>query len=68
MITYIVTPIVDKEKLLEDFLLENGIPFVKENDTLPSHVLESIEKSRADFEAGRFITHEEFKNRIGKRK
>ncbi len=41
------------------------ISFVKDDEgALQPHVLEGIAKGQADIEAGRFITHEEFKKKF----
>ncbi|RYU90629.1 hypothetical protein EWM62_08225 [Mucilaginibacter terrigena] len=67
MSTYIVTPTPDQEKLIADFLEEQHISFIKDEsiNDLPQHVLDGIARGRAEIAAGNFITHEEFKKRIG---
>jgi predicted transcriptional regulator len=45
-----------------DALFENEL--INSDDDLPKHVTEMIEKGRADIEAGRFITMEEFVKRL----
>ncbi|MFD2147920.1 hypothetical protein [Mucilaginibacter antarcticus] len=65
MSTYVVTPTVEQEKLMQAFLGEQHIDFFKEEEDLPEYVLEGISKAQANIAAGNFITHDEFKNRIG---
>lgn len=66
MITYLISPIEEQQKMLENFLVLHNIPFVKNNESeeLPEHVLKGIQQGMEDFDAGNFITHEEFKKRI----
>lgn len=64
MKTYTLHPTEDQEKLILSFLEEQNIPFLAEEDEpLPPHVLAGIAQGLADFEAGRFITLEEFKKK-----
>ena len=63
MAIYKVYPTEEQEKLLRAFLEESNVSFVKD-DELPLHVLEGIAEGKADFEAGRFITLEEFKKKF----
>ncbi|PAW93281.1 hypothetical protein CKK33_07120 [Mucilaginibacter sp. MD40] len=67
MSTYIITPTAEQEKLIADFLEEQHISFIKDEDMgqLPKHVLDGIAQSQAEIAAGNFITHEEFKKKIG---
>jgi len=68
MSTYVITPTVEQEKLIAAFLEEQHIPFFKEDETLPQHVLDGIAEGQADIADGRFITHDEFIKRIDARK
>jgi predicted transcriptional regulator len=65
MSTYVITPTVEQEKLMQAFLEEQHIDFFKEEEDLPQHVLDGISKAQANIAAGNFITHDEFKKRIG---
>jgi hypothetical protein len=61
---YTLHPTEDQEKLILSFLEENNIPFwAEEEEPLPPHVIAGIRQGMADFEAGRFITLEEFKKK-----
>jgi hypothetical protein len=65
MATYIIYPTEEQEKFINAFLEALEIPFVKDDeDELPQHVLDGIARGQADIEAGRFVTHEEFKKRF----
>ncbi|HWZ34959.1 MAG TPA: hypothetical protein VNW51_02310 [Mucilaginibacter sp.] len=64
MSTYVITPTVEQEKLIAAFLEEQHIPFFKEEETLPQHVLDGITQGQADIEAGRTISLEEFKKTL----
>lgn len=64
MSTYVVTPTADQEKLMQAFLEEQHITFIKEDDDLPDHVLKGIAEGEADFEAGRYTTLDEFKKKL----
>ncbi|WP_214071304.1 hypothetical protein [Mucilaginibacter sp. dw_454] len=63
MSTYLITPTAEQEKLIAAFLEEQHIPFFKEDETLPQHVLDGIERGQKDFEAGRFIPFDDFKKK-----
>ena len=64
MATYVVYPTDEQEKIIKAFLDALEISFVKdEEEVLPQHVLEGIARGKADIEAGRFITYEEFKKK-----
>jgi len=63
MSTYVINPTAEQEKLITAFLEEQHISFYKEDETLPQHVLDGIKRGQEDFEAGRFITFEEFKKK-----
>jgi hypothetical protein len=64
MSTYVITPTVEQEKLIAEFLEAQHIPFFKDDEEeLPPHVLEGITQGQADIAAGRFITFEEFKKK-----
>jgi len=52
-----------QEKVVKAFLEALDIPFEIENENLPDHVLQGIQRGLEDFEAGRFITLEEFKKK-----
>jgi hypothetical protein len=66
MDTYIVYPTKEQEKAIEAFLEALEVPYDKRLDSveLPEHVLKGIAKGQADFEAGRFITFEEFRKKF----
>lgn len=64
MSTYVINPTVEQEKLITAFLEEQHIPFYKEDETLPQHVLDGIAEGIADIEAGRTISLEEFKKTL----
>ncbi len=63
---YIVYPTKEQQKALETFLKALVVPFEKspDSDELPEHVIKGIAQGQADFEAGRFITFEEFKKKF----
>lgn len=64
MSTYVINPTAEQEKLITAFLEEQHISFYKEEDEiLPQHVLDGIKRGQEDFEAGRFITFEDFKKK-----
>jgi len=64
MSTFVITPTGEQEKIVTAFLEALDISFVKDNDELlPPHVLEGIEKGREDIKAGRFITYDDFKKK-----
>jgi len=65
MAEYIVYPNIPQEKALKAFLEALEIPFEEIPDAeLPKYVLDGIAKGQADFEAGRFITFDQFKKRL----
>jgi hypothetical protein len=65
MAAYVIYPTEEQEKLVRAFLEASEISFTNdEEEELPSHVLEGIARGKADIEAGRFITLEEFKRRF----
>jgi len=67
MSTYLIQPTEEQGKVIEAFLEALDITFVKEddeNEELPPHVLAGIAQGKADIEAGRFITFEEFKKKF----
>lgn len=64
MSTYVVYPNQEQEKVMKAFMEALEISFVKEDDTLPLHVLEGIAKGREDIKAGRVMSKEEFKKRL----
>jgi hypothetical protein len=65
MAAYVIYPTEEQEKLLKAFLEASDISFIKDDEAqLPQHVLDGIAQGQADFEAGRFITLEEFKKKI----
>lgn len=64
MSTYVINPTIEQEKLITAFLEEQQISFYKEDEKLPQHVLDGIDRGIADADAGRFITHEEFVKRL----
>jgi predicted transcriptional regulator len=65
MAAYVIYPTEEQEKLLKAFLEASEISFVKDDEgELPQHVLDGIARGQADFEAGRFITFEEFKKKF----
>jgi len=65
MAIYVIYPTDEQEKFLKAFLEGSEIPFVKDDEApLPQHVLDGIARGKADIEAGRFITFDEFKKRM----
>jgi hypothetical protein len=64
MKTYLLYPTEDQEKMIQNFLEANEIPFFEEQEELPPHVIAGIQRGQADIEAGRTITLEEFKKRM----
>jgi hypothetical protein len=66
MATYVIYPTDEQEKFMKAFLEALEISFVKDDDEkeLPPHVLAGIARGQADFDAGRFITMEEFKKKL----
>jgi predicted transcriptional regulator len=65
MSKYVIDPTEEQEKIVTAFLEALDISFEKEDEVLPPHVLEGIARGQAEIAAGNFITHEEFKKRIG---
>lgn len=64
MSTYVINPTGEQEKIVKAFLEALNISFEKDdNEVLPQHVLDGIARGQADFEAGRFITFDEFKKK-----
>ena len=65
MSRYVINPTNEQEKIVKAFLEALDISFVKDDDdALPPYVLAGIAKGKADIEAGRFITLEEFKSKF----
>lgn len=66
MSTYIVTPTAEQDKVVKAFLEALEVAFVKddENVQLPEHVLKGIREGLDDFEAGRYVTLDEFKKKL----
>jgi hypothetical protein len=65
MAAYVIYPTDEQEKFMKAFLEALEISFVKDDEgELPSHALEGIARGEADIEAGRFVTHEEFKKKF----
>lgn len=65
MEAYVVYPSKSQEKVIKAFFEALSIPFEKkEEETLPSHVIEGIAKGQADIQAGRTISLEDFKKRL----
>ena len=64
MSTIVIHPTADQERIVKAFLEALDISFEKDdNNELPQHVLEGIEKGQGDYKAGRFKTYEEFKKK-----
>jgi len=64
MSTYLIHPVGDQEKIVRAFLEALDISFEKEeDDELPQHVLDGIARGLEDYEAGRYITFDEFKKK-----
>jgi len=65
MAAYVIYPTDEQEKFMKAFLEALEISFVKDDEgELPPHVLDGIARGQADIEAGRFVTHEEFKKKF----
>jgi hypothetical protein len=64
MAIYTAFPTKEQEKLLLTFLKTNNIDFINNEEKLPAHVLEGIERGLEDVRGGRTITFEEFKNKF----
>jgi hypothetical protein len=65
MSTFVIHPTEEQEKVVKAFLEALDIPFAKDDEDLPPHVLEGIKKGQEQIAAGNFLTHDEFKKRIG---
>nr|WP_294792923.1 DUF2683 family protein [uncultured Mucilaginibacter sp.] len=65
MSTFVIHPTEEQEKVVKAFLEALDIPFAKDDEELPPHVLKGIKKGQDDIAAGHFFTHDEFKRRIG---
>lgn len=63
MESIIVHPSKSQEKAVIAFLEALKVPFEKQEEHLPMHVLEGIKKGQEDFKAGRTVTLDEFKKR-----
>ena len=65
MSTFVINTTDEQEKIVEAFLDALEISFFKSGDAehLPEHVIKGIQEGMEDFEAGRFITFEEFKKK-----
>lgn len=65
METYLVHPDKLQAKALKAFLEALEVPYeVKEENSLPEHVIVGIKRGQEDIKAGRTITLAEFKERI----
>ena len=66
MSTFLINPTEDQEKVVKAFLEALGISFFKSDETekLPEHVIKGIQQGMEDFEAGRYITMDEFKKKL----
>jgi len=65
MEAYVVYPTKAQEKVIKAFFEALNIPFEKkEEETLPSHVIEGIAKGREDIKAGRTMSLDDFKKRL----
>ena len=66
MSTFLISATEEQDKIIEAFLEALEINFVKNDDseTLPEHVIKGIREGIEDFEAGRFITMDEFKKTL----
>lgn len=70
MSTFLVYPTSEQEQAVKEFLETLHIPFEKEEDDekLPQHVLDGIQRGLDDAAAGRTISFEEFKTRLSIKK
>jgi predicted transcriptional regulator len=66
MSTYVIHPTEEQEKIVKAFLEALEISFVKDNESeeLPEHVLKGIQQGMEDFDAGRYISLDEFKKKL----
>jgi hypothetical protein len=65
METYLVHPDKMQEKALRAFLEALEVPYeVKEDNSLPAHVISGIKKGQEDIKAGKSFSLEEFKEKI----
>ena len=66
MSTFLINPTEEQEKIVKAFLEALEISFVKndESEKLPEHVIKGIQEGLDDFEAGRYITMDEFKKKL----
>ena len=65
METYLVHPDKLQEKALKAFLEALEVPYeIKKDNSLPEHVIKSVQKGQEDIKAGRTITLAEFEKRI----
>jgi hypothetical protein len=66
MITFLINPTEEQEKIVIAFLNALEIPFVKndEEEKLPPHVIKGIQQGMEDIKAGRYITMDEFKKKF----
>ena len=66
MSTFLINPTEDQEKVVKAFLDALEISFVKSDETeeLPEHVIKGVQQGMEDFEAGRYITMDEFKKKL----
>ena len=66
MSTYVINPTDEQGKVIEAFLEALAISFVKNDnsETLPEHVIKGIQEGLEDFDAGRYITVDEFKKTL----
>ena len=67
MSTYVIHPTVDQEKAVRAFLEALDVNFENISDPiekLPDHVIKGIAEGKADAEAGRTISFDEFKKKL----
>ena len=66
MSTFVIHPTEEQEKIVKAFLEALDISFIKDDEPaeLPEHVLKGIQQGLEDFEAGNYITLDEFKKKL----
>ncbi len=66
MSTFVIHPTGEQEKIVKAFLEALDISFVKdnENEELPEYVVKGIQQGMDDFDAGKYITLDEFKKKL----
>jgi hypothetical protein len=66
MSSFVINATDEQKKIIKAFLDALEISFVKSDDAehLPEHVIKGIQEGMEDFEAGRYITMDEFKKSL----